>query len=204
MSFKIWILLIFEVRSTLTNACPSLEYKTLTRWYKLVYTTEKSSSTTVIIIRPVYTQIQIWVHFNKNVVSFPFCFILFSVKIIWKYFSQGFQKEKKGEWPILAGEMHALRIQCQDYTKCNTKSNTMAARDLTYTCATKTPELGIFWTGKQMSRKACLKLVMTIVVFPSSFVFSFHMLKILTYKICPNHMSKLVCIITHQRTIKHK
>ena len=80
---------------------------------------------------------------------------------------------KKGKWPILAGDIQAPRIQCQDYTKCNTKSNTMAARGCEiYTCATETPELGIFWTGKQIGCKTCLKTVMNVAVFPSSF-FSF-------------------------------
>ena len=40
-------------------------------------------------------------------------------------------------------------IQCQDNTKCNTESDTTAARDCkTYTYATENPELGIFQNGK--------------------------------------------------------
>ena len=43
-----------------------------------------------------------------------------------------------------------LRIQCWDYTKCNTETDDTAARGhKTYTCATENPELGLFQTGKQ-------------------------------------------------------
>ena len=56
--------------------------------------------------------------------------------------------------------LKCLRIQCQDYAKCNTETNTMAARGReTYACATKPPELGIFQTGKQRNRKTGLEIL---------------------------------------------
>ena len=46
------------------------------------------------------------------------------------------------------------RIQCQDYTKHNTETNTMAASGFEiYTCSTENTELGILWTGKQLNCK---------------------------------------------------
>ena len=55
--------------------------------------------------------------------------------------------------------LNCLRIQCRDYTKLNTETNTMAVRGCkTYTCATQTPELGISQAGKQMNRKICLEI----------------------------------------------
>ena len=63
-------------------------------------------------------------------------------------------------------EIQAPRIQCRDYIKCNTESDTMAARYCKiYTCVTKNPELDIFWTGKQMNPETCLEISMIIFFF---------------------------------------
>jgi len=52
-------------------------------------------------------------------------------------------------------------IQCQDYAKRNTVTDTMEAQGhQTYTCATENPELGIFQTGKQMIFGTCLEIFM--------------------------------------------
>ena len=59
--------------------------------------------------------------------------------------------------------LNCQRIQCWYYTKYNTETNTMVARGRkTFTCATKTPELGIFWSGKQMSCKTCPEIIMIV------------------------------------------
>ena len=43
--------------------------------------------------------------------------------------------------------------KCRDYTKCNTETETTAAKGhQTYAHATEKPELGIFWTGKQTAK----------------------------------------------------
>ena len=61
---------------------------------------------------------------------------------------------KKWQMLVLCSRNTRLRIQCQDYTKHNTETNTMAARGCeTYTCATENTELGILWTGKQINCK---------------------------------------------------
>ena len=56
---------------------------------------------------------------------------------------------------------NCLRIQCRDYTKHNTETDTTAPRGHTaYTCATENPELGILLTGKQTNRKTCPEIFM--------------------------------------------
>ena len=65
--------------------------------------------------------------------------------------------------------LNCLRIQCPDYTKCNTKTGTRAVRGHdTYTYATENPELGLFQTGKQTNCKTCLE-VFTIIFFSLNF-----------------------------------
>ena len=59
--------------------------------------------------------------------------------------------------------IQAPRIQCQECTKCNTEPKLQQPRGHeTYTCATTNPELGIFWTGKQMNHKTCLEILMIV------------------------------------------
>ena len=59
--------------------------------------------------------------------------------------------------------LNCPRIQCRDYMKCNAETNTMAASHKTQnveTCATKNPDLSIFWNGKQRNCKTCLEIFM--------------------------------------------
>ena len=59
--------------------------------------------------------------------------------------------------------LNCLRIQCWDYTKCNTETNTTAARGCdTDTCTTENPELGMFRTGTLINCKICLAISMVV------------------------------------------
>ena len=73
--------------------------------------------------------------------------------------------------------LNCRRIQCWDYTKLNTETNTTTVRGhKPYTCDTENAELGIFRTGKQTNRKICPQIFMTI--FFSLFLLYFCKLKI--------------------------
>ena len=62
--------------------------------------------------------------------------------------------------------IQAPRVQCQDCTKRNREPKLQQPRGHeTYTCATTNPELGIFWTGKQMNHKTCLEILMIMLLF---------------------------------------
>ena len=114
---------------------------------------------------PVFTQIQIRVHF-----FFPFfnCSVCFLEKFeYFHFFSVSFCSQWKLKNPlttllpekwwtlVLCNEntsftLNCPRNHCWDYTKHNTETDTMAARSHeTYTNGTENPELDIFRTGKQ-------------------------------------------------------
>ena len=90
--------------------------------------------------------------------------ILFLVKI-----QHSFQKN--GECLYFTAETQALLWIAQEFSakttqSTNTETDTTAARgSKTYTYATKTPELGIFQTGKQLNRKTCLEVEIFIIIF---------------------------------------
>ena len=112
-----------------------------------------------------------------SISSFPFHFLLSenNLKIISTWLPE------KWQMLVLCSRNTSLalncqRIQCWDYTKLNTETNTTAVRGhKTYTCATENAELGIFWTGEQTNRKICSQIFMTIFF---SFLLYFCKLKI--------------------------
>ena len=111
-------------------------------------------------------------YFNRNTCSLNalalspsvlFHFILFSVK------------KKSSTWPpqklqtliLCSGNtslaLNCPKIQCRDYAKHNTETDTTAVRGhKTYTCANENPEPGIFQTGKRMNHKTCPEIFMII------------------------------------------
>ena len=67
-------------------------------------------------------------------------------------------------------------IQCRDYTKHNTETDTVPVKGPeTHTCTTENPELG------SPDWKTSCRNIYDFVLF-----LYFHMLKISAYKICPN------------------
>ena len=68
--------------------------------------------------------------------------------------------------------LNCSRIQCRDYTKRNTETDTTAVRGCkTDTCANKDPDLVILWTGKQPTCRTCLEIP-TFALFIFIFIFS--------------------------------
>ena len=62
--------------------------------------------------------------------------------------------------------LNCLRIQCWDYTKRNTETNTTAVRGCDIdTCTMENPELGMFRTGTLMNCKICLAISMIVLNF---------------------------------------
>ena len=97
--------------------------------------------------------------------SLSFRFILFSMKTISTWFPQ---KWRMLVLSLCSGNasltLNCPRIWSWDYRKCNTETNTTAARGCnTYTPMhhqNKTPEVGTLQTGKQTNRKTCLEIFM--------------------------------------------
>ena len=122
--------------------------------------------------RPVYIQIQMSGHFKNIVVffffwkvrvfSFLFRFVLFSGKKNLKIAPR--QLPEKWQTLVLCNGNTSLtfncpRIQCQDYTKCNTETDVTAVRGReTYKCAPENPEQDILQTGKQTNYKTCFEI----------------------------------------------
>jgi len=111
------------------------------------------------------------VHLKKNCSTFPkarvFSFLLHFV------FSENNLKINSTQLPenVNACEcsrntslaLNCLKIQHQDYTKRNTETD-IRCRE-TYAYATKKPQLGIFWTGKQTNHKMCLEIFLCVFCF---------------------------------------
>jgi len=124
--------------------------------------------------RPVYTQIQSSIHFQKTAVfvfiiyrnrafSFLLHLILFPVKITRFYFQHGFPQK----WQMLTlcsrNTSLALLWTAQEFS-AETTQNAIQKQTLQQwavtrlTCAIKNPELGGFQSGEQMNHKTCLKI----------------------------------------------
>ena len=112
-----------------------------------------------------------------------FHFILFPMKII----STWLPKKRQTLIPCsrnVSLTLNCLRIQCQDYTKCNTETNTMAARGhKTYTCHRK-PKTGHIpdWKTNEphMSRNIYDRIYFLMFIFLYAENFR---------ELCPNHTS---------------
>ena len=141
--------------------------------------------------RPVYIQIQMRGHF-KNIVVF-----FFFKSEYFHFFSVSFCSQEKKNLKIASKQLpekwqtlvlcsgntsltlNCPRIQCQDYTKCNTETDTTAVRGCeTYKCAPENPEQGMLQTGKLTNYKTCFEIF--IIKFWGG---NFHMQQIKAYKI---------------------
>ena len=83
--------------------------------------------------------------------------------------------------------LNCSRIQCRDYTKHKTVTDTTAARGQRHTHA---PPKTQSWVYSRLEKKQTAKHVQNV-FFSYSY---FHMLKFQAYKIHPNGRSKQVCI----------
>lgn len=87
--------------------------------------------------------------------------------------------------------LNCPKIQCQDYIKHSTNTNTIAARLMH--APPENSELGILQTGNQINCKTGLEVFM-IMFFLLIFIFC--------YKIQPNRMSKQVCQLHHDSPLR--
>ena len=118
-------------------------------------------------------------HFLYQIFSISFC--------SQQKFQHGFQKNGNSHTlqQKCKPHLYCLRIQCQDYTKCNTETNTMAARGhKTYMCHRK-PKTGhiLDWKANEphMSWNIYDHIYFLMLIFLYAEFFS---------KLCPNHTSK--------------
>ena len=108
---------------------------------------------------------------------FPHCFGTFSISSFPFHFvlSEKKKKKKSSTWPpqklqtliLCSGNtslaLNCPKIQCRDYAKHNTETDTTAVRGhKTYICANENPEPGVFQTGKQTNHKTCPEIFMII------------------------------------------
>ena len=105
----------------------------------------------------------VYVHAHTFVCVCPLCSTVICVCVCGCVCAHMHVRVHVCKYSDFAEVIQAPRIQCQDCTKRNTEPKLQQPRGReTYTCATTNPELGIFWTGKQINHKTCLEILMIV------------------------------------------